>query len=229
MSSSVTHTYLLEGASYALEQCGLLLRDANILFRGGSFSSTVVLAAFAREELGRSTILFDLRRAILAGKSFPLEQIKALCKDHETKQKKGMLSTALSGDNPSGVGKLLSAMGSDPQSMEWQEANSTLDQMVESKRKRTPNARHQIRMSALYVQPESQTQWNRPATTSARFAQTFLRDAVNNYSSRYHQRYIVPAGPILKSIDPELHSALEQWSGRPTLPPPEWPMQIHEQ
>ena len=29
--ASVTSEYLLEGAAYALEQCGLLLRDANVL------------------------------------------------------------------------------------------------------------------------------------------------------------------------------------------------------
>jgi AbiV family abortive infection protein len=53
---SVTPQYLLEGAVYAPEQCGLLLRDANILYRSGSYSSAVVLTTFAREELGRSAI-----------------------------------------------------------------------------------------------------------------------------------------------------------------------------
>jgi AbiV family abortive infection protein len=67
-SPTTTPLYLLKGAVYALEQCGLLLRDANILFRGGSYANTVVLAAFAREELGRSNILFDLRKKALGGK-----------------------------------------------------------------------------------------------------------------------------------------------------------------
>ena len=31
MSASVTPQYLLEGAVYALEQCGLLIGDANLL------------------------------------------------------------------------------------------------------------------------------------------------------------------------------------------------------
>ena len=31
-TQSVTAPYLLEGAAYALEQCGLLLRDANLLY-----------------------------------------------------------------------------------------------------------------------------------------------------------------------------------------------------
>ncbi len=39
---------LLKGTFYALEQCGLLLRDANILYRSGSYASTIVLAAFSK-------------------------------------------------------------------------------------------------------------------------------------------------------------------------------------
>jgi AbiV family abortive infection protein len=69
MCPPVTPQYLLEGAIYALEQCGLLLRDANIMFRSGSYASVVVLAAFAHEELGRSSILFNLRREVIAGKN----------------------------------------------------------------------------------------------------------------------------------------------------------------
>ena len=52
MSTPVTPQYLLKGAVYALEQCGLLLRDANTLYRSGSYSNAVVLAALAYEELG---------------------------------------------------------------------------------------------------------------------------------------------------------------------------------
>jgi hypothetical protein len=47
--------YILQGAAYALEQCGLLLRDANLLYRNDVHANAVVLTAFAREELGRST------------------------------------------------------------------------------------------------------------------------------------------------------------------------------
>jgi len=66
MPTSVTPQYLLEGAAYALEQCGLLLRDANLLYRSGSYGSAVALAAFAREELGRWRILLELRKKLLA-------------------------------------------------------------------------------------------------------------------------------------------------------------------
>jgi len=57
---SVTPQFIMQGAAYALEQCGRLLRDANALYRSGSYASAVVLTAFAREELGRYRILLDL-------------------------------------------------------------------------------------------------------------------------------------------------------------------------
>jgi hypothetical protein len=45
MSASVTPKYLLEGAVYALEQCGMLLRDANSLYRSASYATAVALTA----------------------------------------------------------------------------------------------------------------------------------------------------------------------------------------
>jgi hypothetical protein len=49
MPESVTPQYLLEGAVYALEQWGLLLRDGTLLHRSGSYANAVALTAFARE------------------------------------------------------------------------------------------------------------------------------------------------------------------------------------
>jgi hypothetical protein len=51
VTDSATPECLMKGAAYALEQCGLCLRDAALLYRGKSYADAVVLAAFAR---GRS-------------------------------------------------------------------------------------------------------------------------------------------------------------------------------
>jgi AbiV family abortive infection protein len=224
MSSPVTPQYLLEGAAYGLEQCGLLLRDANILYRSGSYANAVVLAAFAREELGRSTILFDLRRRALAGAQFTIKQVRERCDDHVTKQRAGMLSTVIRANNETGLGKVLRArMENHPQSAAWQEADAKLKQIDDLTKKRVPSERHAKRISALYVEPAS-GKWNRPATAiSVSLAHEFLQDAVNDYAGRYQQRYITSTDSILKHTDPELYSALEQWSDRPELQPPEWP------
>jgi AbiV family abortive infection protein len=221
---SVTPQYLLQGAVYALEQCGLLLRDANILYRSGSYSTAVVITAFAREELGRSSILFDLRRRTLAGETFTIEHIRAICEDHVTKQRAGMLSTTMTADRESGLGKLLRArMENQPPSSEWQKADEELKRIDEKKKKRTPADRHERRIAALYVEPVSESQWNRPTLTSHSGAHDFMQDAVNDYAGRYHQGYITSADSILRHIDAELYSALERWTDRPKLQPPEWP------
>ena len=92
----VTSEYLLKGAIYALEQCGLLLVDAVSLIDQKSYSSAVVLAAFAREELGRSRILIDFfNKTIKNEKSITVKEINKACEDHVIKQDWGQLSTTL--------------------------------------------------------------------------------------------------------------------------------------
>jgi hypothetical protein len=64
---------------------------------------------------------------------------------------------------------------------------------------------------------------NRPAKAiSQTFARDFLYDAANDYSVQYSQGY-TNLEISIKDDDPELFNALEQWSGRPELPRPEWP------
>ncbi len=198
---------LLKGTFYALEQCGVLLRDANILYRNGSYASTIVLAAFGREELGRYRILLDLwRRSRDRKETFSADQIGKACDDHVTKQQAGMLSVNVRADRDSGLGKILRAkMENHPHSEEYQSAEVELNRINEIKIKRTPHERHGKRMSALYVEPESETQWNRPADESSPLAaHDFLQDAVNDYSVQYHQDYINSQDSILKDLDPEL-------------------------
>jgi AbiV family abortive infection protein len=227
MSSLVTPQYLLEGAALALEQCGILLRDANILYRTGSYANTVVLAAFAREELGRSTILFDLRKEVLGGMNFTKKEIRERCDDHVTKQQAGMLSTTMTvTDRESGLGKLLSdRMTAHPQSAVWKNASAALAKMTKTMQKRLPTERHKDRKAALYVdvEPLSGNKWNRPADTTASLAQKFMQEAVNDYALQYDQGYITSPSSILKDLDLELYNALEQWPDRPQLLPPVWP------
>ncbi len=103
--ASASSDYLLRGAVFALEQCGLLLRDSHILYSNRSYASAVALAAFAREELGRYRILRELWKRTVAGEGFTVKQIRDLCDDHVEKQREGMLSTVQRTDNePSWVG-----------------------------------------------------------------------------------------------------------------------------
>jgi len=216
--ASVSPQYLLEGAVYALEQCGLLLRDANLLYRSGSYASAVALAAFAREELGRYRILLDLRTEVLGGDHLTIKKIQDRCKKHEHKQEAGMLSFVMRVDTDTALGGLLGTyLNVKHGSEEWKTAREQLEQARQS----IPVERHKQRMSALYVDAVAPDLWSRPTREISQIsAHAYLQDATNDYSGQY-DRYINPE--TYKPDDPELYTALETWIGRPTLPPPERP------
>jgi AbiV family abortive infection protein len=221
---TVTADFLLKGYALALEQCGLLLRDAVLLYKNKSYANAVVLAAFAREELGRSQILLGLWRRRLGGSPVTIGDIENACDNHVEKQKAGMLSTTMRADRNTGLGKTLTDRTTNPpQSQEFKDADATLNRIDKQTAKQTPTKRHSKRMRSLYVQPTLGSDWNRPADVSATDAHNFLQDAVNDYSGRYHQGYITSDQSILNNIDQELHDALDRLTDRPQLPPPEWP------
>jgi AbiV family abortive infection protein len=222
MPASVSPKYLLEGAAYALEQCGLLLRDANLLYRNGSHASAVALAAFAQEELGRWRILLELRKRVLSGASVTIKEIQTRCGDHVRKQGAGLMSTVMRTDKDSGLGKpLQTQMSSKPGSEEWKEARKEIEKLDRQKKRRIPGDRHEQRMSALYVDAVSLDQWNRPTTQiTPTLAIEYLQDAANDYSGQF-DRYTNPQ--VHKPADPEVYTALEKWTDRPTLPSPDRP------
>jgi AbiV family abortive infection protein len=207
-----------------------LLRDANIMYRSGSYASSFVLATFAIEELGKSTILLDFRRQVLDGQTITRHAIEKRFRDpgaHSMKQEAGMLSITLTGDDDPEFGKWLRVrMEGDPQRPEWQAASKAIARIQACKRKRLPRERHQARMDALYVDLKSESEWKRPLVSISRsYARNFLAEAVEYYARRYHDRYISSVEPIsqLQHGDPELYDALKEWSDRPELPRPEWP------
>ena len=206
-AAPVSPKYLLEGAAYALEQCGLLLRDADLLYRNGSYANAVALAALAREELGQWKILRNLRTEVLAGKRLTITDIQDACGDHESKQRAGALSATMQADRNSQLGRLLQT---------WTAAaRKQLEELRRRKGKGIPSKRHKQRMSALYVDPVPGG-WNRPIEKITQaIAYDYLQEALNDYR-----------GPYDRYTDPQNHkpdafySALEQWTGRPTLPRP---------
>jgi AbiV family abortive infection protein len=221
---AVKAEFILQGYAYALEQCGVLLRDGCRLYKDGSHASAIVLTRFAQEALGQAYILLDLWRRASGGESFTTEQLRDACKDHGAKQRAGMASLNISTDKDTGVGKVLTArMANPPGSPERQKADAALEQIDKSMRRRTPADRHDDRITALYVDPTSETTWNRPTVTvSASDAFEALRVARNDYSIRIDQWYLAPgssSSEVLKQSHPDLFSALDQWRDRPKLLP----------
>jgi AbiV family abortive infection protein len=209
---------LLRGAVYSLEQCGRLLGDATLLYENHSYATSMAVAAFAREELGRWRMLLDLRERVLAGESLTVKAVQAACDNHVREQEAGMTSLTLRAHNDSGVGKLLrSRMKAPLGSKEREEADSRIDKIDQAQSKRTPDDRHRLRMKALYVDILSEDRWNQPKRViSQTTAHQFLVDATNDYELQRQQRYMDLS--LVKAVDQELHDALVQWAERPELP-----------
>jgi len=187
-----------------------------MLYENGSYVTALVLAAFAREELGCWDILLKLRKRVLdEGASFTVEGVKTACDDHVSKQRASMLSLMTRADKTSGLGKLLETRAAAaPGTKERQDADKQVKKIDQLKLKRTPDDRHRLRMNGLYVDILSEEQWNRPAKrVSQTDAYEFLNDAINDYRMERSQRYLELH--TLKANDPELHDALMQWPDRP--------------
>jgi AbiV family abortive infection protein len=157
---------------------------------------------------------------MIGGKEFTLKDIEARCGDHVQKQSAGMVSITMRADRDTGLGRLLSLRHTlSPGSEEWKAVDKQIKKLDHQLKKRGPGDRHKQRMSALYVDAVSLERWNRPAKEiSQSSAHDFLEDARNDYSLQF-DRYTNLE--ILKATDPELCSALAQWSDRPKLPVPE--------
>jgi AbiV len=87
--ATVSPDLLLHGAWYALEQCGLLLRHAVVLYEDGGYSTAASLALLAHEELGKFKIPIDWWRAALSGQSPTVDKVWSAVEIHEQKQRKG--------------------------------------------------------------------------------------------------------------------------------------------
>ena len=155
MPASVTPTYLLEGAAYALEQCGLLLRDANLLYRNDSYASAVAVALFAREELGRYQILLELRKKVLDGDHLTIKEIQDRCRNHVTKQEAGMLSFIMRVVADTALGGLLGTYLNVKQgSEEWNTAREQLEQAKRVFQLNGPSSVCLHSMLMLYLQTD---------------------------------------------------------------------------
>ena len=90
-----------------------------------------MLAALAIEELGRWTILLELRQKLMNGKEITLNHINDACAAHATKQAKGMRGITMRVPSDSMLSKLARAKWqSKPGTEERQEINSVGFRMI---------------------------------------------------------------------------------------------------
>ena len=199
----------MHGAMYAMEQAGHLLHDALALYKSGRYASSTVLSVFAREEIGRSAILLEMRQNVFAsGSVVSAEAVVKACDDHVAKLTRGRGGITFEWGPERSAD--LKGLWADPQSEDSKKAHAMVDDWVERKAGRDPNDTHRKRMRALYVEPKD-TGWNRPCETVKEDARRLLQDVANSYGARHGNLYIV---------DEALAKALTAWKQCPTLPEP---------
>ena len=122
----------------------------------------MVVATFAREELGRWQILLKLRKEVLGGKQLSLRDIEDCCRAHDSKHRAGWLvASSYNRADVAAMGKALLTMSNAVEgSGEWQTAKGNYETLFAQIKKSIPVERHENRMSALYVDPISLTEWN---------------------------------------------------------------------
>ena len=208
MSRDLSPDDLMHGAMYAMEQGGHLLRDAVAMYTSSRYASSMVLGVFAREEIGRATILLEMRKnAIATGSAVSVKAVAEACDDHVTKLTRGRGGITFEWGPERSAD--LKGLWADPQSEEFKKAHAFVDDLVARKARRDPDDTHQKRMRALYVEP-TDTGWNRPCETAKEDARRLLRDTANAYGIRHGNLY----------VDEALAKALAEWKECPTLPHP---------
>lgn len=184
-SREVTEETLLQGAWYALEQAGRLLRSATLLFENSDWSTAAAVALLGREELGRSRILRRLAADVQSGRKLGATDVRDECEDHIRKQDAGTSGVTLQGTPGTGVDRLLrKLLHCQPPSEEWRSTHAQLDVATKAKSRRLPHDLHAQRMACLYVDLEEDTlTWSRPQLIIPRErALETLTQANNDYS-----------------------------------------------
>lgn len=218
-----TAAVLLQGAWYALEQCGILLRDAVVLYRTNAYPSAVALAMIGREELGKHRMLLDeWKNAESTGKLPSVGDIQAAFTDHVDKQKRALLSLTFIGEPGSVLDKAMrTRFKHKPGDAEYQESEKVLQTALESLAKRSPDLRHTARMRALYVDlQDSGLDWSRPSQITQEECKKLLNDAVNDYVGQRQQRF--NPNFLREMGEQKIADALDKLRYRPRLPEPSW-------
>jgi AbiV family abortive infection protein len=184
----VSARFLLEGAWYALEQCGLLLGDAVDLFDRGRVATALGIALLAREEFGKARILFDLYREIQQGRDVELDEVTEKIESHEAKLRAGQVSVILSVPASSELAELMRRQWENPQSEDATRAREQIEKITRMVARRAPDERQRMRMRALYVDADdSAGRWIRPGEFPRDQARGQIVQVANDYSVFCHK------------------------------------------
>lgn len=209
----LTARSIVQGAYYAMEQSGRLLADASQLYALRRWSSSLVLAVFSLEELGKADML--LTRAVDAASTGPKrsDEVMAGVTRHATKLKAGRgpltvtASVAFWGEVP------------EPNATEMIELERRLAEADRIALEHAPREAHEARMRALYVDLGNFGLWSRPMETTPSDAYLLVSAASIEYDVR-RTKFIQPTEPAVVQAIREL-GALPQL---PDAPRVNWPI-----
>jgi AbiV family abortive infection protein len=205
----VTEKTLIEGVWYAMEQAGRLITSAVAVYEVGDFSSSIVLAMFAHEELGRSRILLDMAVNVHQGKKIHPDEVRKQCNIHIEKQRYGALSVTYHGKRGEPLAEALNQqMNTQPGSAEFTLARQIIDQETAKIADAQPKNRHDTRMEAVYVDlNDDGKSWKRPMRFTKQEAFTLINDSANDYSTG--SQWFTE--PLFSSNDPGLLARSPKW------------------
>jgi AbiV family abortive infection protein len=204
---------IVEGAFYAMEQAGLLINDAAALYTQRRWPSSLVVAVFSLEELGKAEML--LRRGIEAAATGPKskEDVMAGANRHPTKLRAGRglatvtVSVSFWGDIP------------EPNALEGAELERQLNEAEQIALQNAPNDAHAARMRALYVDLGENDTWARPKETGPSEAYLMVSAASIEYGVR-RGKFVQPTDAVVRRAVAELGGCIPRL---PEAPRVDWP------
>jgi len=209
----VSASSIVEGAYYAMEQAGRLLNDAVVLYERKRWPSSLVLAVFSLEELGKAETL--LNRAIDAANTGPksVQDVRAGGTDHRTKLRTGR--------GPLTVTATVSFWGEipEPGTTEMAEINRQLAEADRVARENAPREANEARMRALYVDLGDDELWKSPTETDSREAYLMVSAASIEYGVR-REKFVRPTNAVVSQALNELGSRVPPL---PEAPQVNWP------
>jgi AbiV family abortive infection protein len=217
--ATVSPDLLLHRAWYALEQCGLLLCHAVVLYEEEGYPTAASLALLAHEELGKFKILLDLWRSALKGQPPTVDDVPSACEVHEQKQRKGQGGVSIYVQGGTKFAELVQK-AQDRTNPDHAKARREFDRIIMKKLKSQPDQRAKLREQGFYVDlDETGTDWRLPRDIGRECAYRCIDEALGDYFTILNNFSI----EILKYEEPQLESALAGWSEKPELTEPKRP------
>lgn len=196
---------LARGTAYAMEQAWYLLRDSVLLIQHNRYASSVVLATFSLEQLGRAEIYRANAKLASTGRPASSRSMGKALTDHLAKlnhAKIPVTATATTFGEPPATGSQAAI-----------ELGKRLEAVRQALEKEAPLLALDVRKRALHVDRiREQPGWNRPSNV-------ITRDDADYWAGAAVVRYGLLRTELERDIT---ETGKKIWAGIEHLPEPPW-------